>query len=65
MRERRKERKKKKMKEGGGTKWGGNERKWRGYVGAGEKKGRKKKEKKMWYEGILGIVKKKYIYIKK
>ena len=47
---------------GGVTKWGGNERKGRGYVGGGEKKKgkkkRKKKEKKMWWEGILGVVKK-------
>ena len=36
---------------GGETNWGGNERKGRGYVGGGEKKGKKKekeKEKKMW-----------------
>ena len=39
----RKERKKKGMRRG--MYWGENERKWRGYVGGGEKKKRKKNKK--------------------
>ena len=48
------------MRGGGGTNWGGNERKGRGtwVVGKKRKEKRKKKEKKMWWEGILRVVKK-------